>query len=174
MARLIGEVPFHGLRYEGRRFDCGDKVGFLEAQIAFALKRPDLAPAVRAFLKNYVHACAEPVAERAREGEDCRWASATTSIRTLLREYDIRGIVGRTLHPADAFAIGRVFGSIVAAGRRADGGGRVTTAGSRRPELEPTLVEGLRGERDGGAAHRAAGRRRCCITPRPCARPTAP
>ena len=33
---------------------------------------------------------------------------------TVLREYDIRGIVGRTLHPADAFAIGRVFGSIVA------------------------------------------------------------
>jgi UTP--glucose-1-phosphate uridylyltransferase len=54
MAKLIGEVPFYGLRYEGRRFDCGDKVGFLEAQIAFALKRPDLAPAVRAFLKNYV------------------------------------------------------------------------------------------------------------------------
>ncbi len=54
MAKLIGRVPFHGLRYQGRRFDCGDKVGFLEAQIAFALKRPDMAPAVRAFLKNYV------------------------------------------------------------------------------------------------------------------------
>ena len=54
MARLIGEQPFHGLRYEGRRFDCGDKIGFLEAQIAFALKRPDMADAVRAFLKNYV------------------------------------------------------------------------------------------------------------------------
>ena len=40
---MIGHAPFHGLRYEGRRFDCGDKVGFLEAQIAFALKRPDLA-----------------------------------------------------------------------------------------------------------------------------------
>ncbi len=53
MARLIGRQPFHGLRYEGRRFDCGDKVGFLEAQIAFALKRDDLGPAVRAFLKNY-------------------------------------------------------------------------------------------------------------------------
>ncbi len=53
MAKLIGKVPFHGLRYEGRRFDCGDKVGFLEAQIAFALKRPDMAPAVRAFLKDY-------------------------------------------------------------------------------------------------------------------------
>ncbi len=54
MARLIGEQPFHGLRYEGRRFDCGDKIGYLEAQIAFALKRPDLASAVHAFLKNYV------------------------------------------------------------------------------------------------------------------------
>jgi UTP--glucose-1-phosphate uridylyltransferase len=54
MARLIGTQPFHGLRYEGRRFDCGDKVGFLEAQIAFALKRPDVGPAVRAFLKEYL------------------------------------------------------------------------------------------------------------------------
>ena len=53
MAKLIGTQPFHGLRFEGRRFDCGDKVGFLEAQIAFALKRPDLADAVRAFLKTY-------------------------------------------------------------------------------------------------------------------------
>jgi UTP--glucose-1-phosphate uridylyltransferase len=53
MARLIGSQPFHGLRYEGRRFDCGDKAGFLEAQIAFALKRPDMAPAVREFLKRY-------------------------------------------------------------------------------------------------------------------------
>ena len=56
MARLIGQVPFHGLRYEGHRFDCGDKAGFLEAQIAFALKRPDLAAAVRAFLKKYTNA----------------------------------------------------------------------------------------------------------------------
>lgn len=57
MAKMIGRAPFHGLRYEGRRFDCGDKVGFLEAQIAFALKRPDLAPAVREFLKNYREVC---------------------------------------------------------------------------------------------------------------------
>lgn len=53
MARLIGRQPFHGLRCEGRRFDCGDKIGFLEAQLAFALSRPDLAPSVRNFLKNY-------------------------------------------------------------------------------------------------------------------------
>ena len=36
MAKLIGNQPFHGLRYEGQRFDCGDKAGFLEAQIAFS------------------------------------------------------------------------------------------------------------------------------------------
>jgi UTP--glucose-1-phosphate uridylyltransferase len=53
MAKLIGNQPFHGLRYEGKRFDCGDKIGFIEAQIAFALKRPDLADAVRAFLRHY-------------------------------------------------------------------------------------------------------------------------
>jgi UTP-glucose-1-phosphate uridylyltransferase len=53
MAKMIGFTPFHGLRYEGRRFDCGDKVGYLEAQIAFALKREDLGSAVRAFLKKY-------------------------------------------------------------------------------------------------------------------------
>ncbi len=33
---------------------------------------------------------------------------------TSLREYDIRGVVGRTLHEADAFAIGRCFGTVVA------------------------------------------------------------
>lgn len=54
MAKLIGHQPFHGLRYEGTRFDCGNKVGFLEAQIAFALKRPDLVDAVRGFLKQYL------------------------------------------------------------------------------------------------------------------------
>ena len=54
MARMIGHSPFHGLRYEGTRFDCGDKIGFLEAQIAFALRRPEMAGKVRAFLGNYV------------------------------------------------------------------------------------------------------------------------
>jgi len=62
---------------------------------------------------------------------------------TVLREYDIRGIVGRTLHPADAFAIGRVFGSIVAR----EGGARVAVGYDGRltsPELEQALVNGLR------------------------------
>jgi UTP--glucose-1-phosphate uridylyltransferase len=53
MAKLIGSQPFHGLRYQGRRFDCGDKAGFLEAQVAFALARPDLAPAMRDIIARY-------------------------------------------------------------------------------------------------------------------------
>ena len=40
-------IPFHGVRFEGDRFDCGDKVGFLTANIAFALKRPEIADRVR-------------------------------------------------------------------------------------------------------------------------------
>ena len=53
MARTVGNVPFHGLRFEGRRFDCGDKIGFLEANIACALARPDLAPAAREILARF-------------------------------------------------------------------------------------------------------------------------
>jgi UTP--glucose-1-phosphate uridylyltransferase len=54
LAELIGgNKPFHGLRFEGRRFDCGDKVGFLQANIAFALARPDMAPALRQILAEY-------------------------------------------------------------------------------------------------------------------------
>ena len=53
MAKLIGHVPFHGLRYEGKRFDCGDKIGFLEAQIAFDLDRPEMRAAVQEFLRGY-------------------------------------------------------------------------------------------------------------------------
>jgi UTP--glucose-1-phosphate uridylyltransferase len=53
MAKLIGSQPFHGLRYEGKRFDCGDKGGYLEAQVAFALAREDLGPKMRDILKKY-------------------------------------------------------------------------------------------------------------------------
>jgi UTP-glucose-1-phosphate uridylyltransferase len=53
MARMIGVLPFHGLRFEGERFDCGDKAGFLEANVAFALARDDLRDEVRAILRKY-------------------------------------------------------------------------------------------------------------------------
>ncbi len=55
LAELIGHNhhPFMGLRFEGRRFDCGDKVGFLQANIAFALSRPELRDEVEKILKGY-------------------------------------------------------------------------------------------------------------------------
>lgn len=52
MARLIGRMPFHAVKTDCARFDCGDKVGFLHANIAVGLTRPDIAPALRAILKN--------------------------------------------------------------------------------------------------------------------------
>jgi UTP--glucose-1-phosphate uridylyltransferase len=51
MAKLIGVQPFHGYRFEGKRYDCGDKVGFIEANVAFALARPDIGPRVRVALE---------------------------------------------------------------------------------------------------------------------------
>lgn len=42
LAKMIGEVPFNGLRFKGERYDCGDKIGFLHANIAFALDRSEL------------------------------------------------------------------------------------------------------------------------------------
>ncbi|HAX91027.1 MAG TPA: UTP--glucose-1-phosphate uridylyltransferase [Rhodospirillaceae bacterium] len=50
MARLIGRQPFHGLRFEGTRYDCGDKIGFLEANVAFSLANPEIGDKVRAAL----------------------------------------------------------------------------------------------------------------------------
>ena len=53
LAKMVGHSPFHGYRFDGQRFDCGDKVGFLEANLAFALVRRDLGPAVREMIARY-------------------------------------------------------------------------------------------------------------------------
>ena len=50
MAELIGIQPFHAFTFTGRRFDCGDKAGHINANIALALDRPEIAPDVRAFI----------------------------------------------------------------------------------------------------------------------------
>lgn len=50
MAQLIGKQPLHGLAFDGVRFDCGDKAGHLTANIALALDRTDVGPAVRAYI----------------------------------------------------------------------------------------------------------------------------
>jgi UTP--glucose-1-phosphate uridylyltransferase len=50
MAQMIGKVPFHAVKTDCARYDCGDKVGFLHANIAVGLSRPDIAPALRKIL----------------------------------------------------------------------------------------------------------------------------
>jgi UTP--glucose-1-phosphate uridylyltransferase len=55
MAQLIGKQPFHGYTFTGQRYDCGDKAGFIQANLALALARDDIGPAVRAFAKELVN-----------------------------------------------------------------------------------------------------------------------
>ena len=50
LAKLVGRQPFHALRYAGRRYDCGSRIGFLEANVAVALHRADTAAETRALL----------------------------------------------------------------------------------------------------------------------------
>ena len=51
MARLMQSQSFHALEYDGVTYDCGDKLGLLRANVAYALKRPDLADAARAAIQ---------------------------------------------------------------------------------------------------------------------------
>ncbi len=51
LAWLLDKVPLHGWSFEGRRFDCGDKAGFLQANIAYALAREDMRDDLQAFLR---------------------------------------------------------------------------------------------------------------------------
>ena len=47
MIRLALNQPFYGVKFAGRAFDCGSKTGFLVANIAYALARPDIGPKLR-------------------------------------------------------------------------------------------------------------------------------
>lgn len=51
MIRLMGKQVFHGLQYRGTTYDCGDKVGFLAANVALALERKDVGPGFRDALR---------------------------------------------------------------------------------------------------------------------------
>lgn len=53
----IGRIPFHGLRFEGQRFDCGDKVGFLHANVAYALQREEMRDQVIMVLQELLSQC---------------------------------------------------------------------------------------------------------------------
>lgn len=52
MSSLIGASPFHALRFTGTRFDCGDKIGFLQANVAFGLARDELHAELKSYLRD--------------------------------------------------------------------------------------------------------------------------
>lgn len=54
IAHSIGKTDVYGYRFEGKRFDCGERTGYVEANLAFALANPEMRDRVKAFLKDYV------------------------------------------------------------------------------------------------------------------------
>ncbi len=64
IATLIGRQPVFGFRFEGMRFDCGDRQGWLMANVAYALIRPDFEG-----IGERLHALLDPAARRSRTGE---------------------------------------------------------------------------------------------------------
>jgi UTP--glucose-1-phosphate uridylyltransferase len=51
MLALSRSQPFYGLKFEGRSLDCGSKIGFLAANIAYGLERADIAPELRSEMR---------------------------------------------------------------------------------------------------------------------------
>ena len=52
LRHLLKNRPLYGVKFEGKRFDAGDKLGFLQATVEFAMKRPDLGEPFRAYLRS--------------------------------------------------------------------------------------------------------------------------
>ncbi len=55
MCRLMKEEGFIGYQFQGQRYDAGDKFGYLQANIAYALKRPDIAPRLLEYMKTLIN-----------------------------------------------------------------------------------------------------------------------
>ncbi len=53
MAKLLGKQPFHGLRFKGEHYDCGSRLGFIAANLAYSLKDKEIGKGVQAILDNY-------------------------------------------------------------------------------------------------------------------------
>lgn len=54
IANSIGKTDVYGYRFEGKRYDCGERTGYVEANLAFALADPEMRDRVKAFLKDYI------------------------------------------------------------------------------------------------------------------------
>jgi UTP--glucose-1-phosphate uridylyltransferase len=67
MALMCGRGRFHGYRFEGRRFDCGDKAGFIEANIAYALNHPKIGGKIRDAVLDFAEEQAKIARQEAAE-----------------------------------------------------------------------------------------------------------
>ena len=54
LASRIGKVAFAGLKFSGQRYDCGSKIGFIKANMAFALQRPELRAELQKWLAEQI------------------------------------------------------------------------------------------------------------------------
>jgi UTP--glucose-1-phosphate uridylyltransferase len=54
IAKTIGVLPVNGFRYQGRRFDCGSKVGYLKANLAYAMDRPEMQDQVQEMIRDFL------------------------------------------------------------------------------------------------------------------------
>ena len=117
MARMIGQQPFHAVTFEGRRFDCGSKAGFVEATLALALEREDIGGEVRRMAERlrarYAYGANEKGAELApvsvRSGVSRRTRARPSPLRRArpkrrpaCRGWDRRPLRPRALHSAGA------------------------------------------------------------------------
>ena len=109
-----------------------DKVGFIEANVAFALKRKDIGDKVRA--GNHGAAVTVIFKEVPMTAHEFH--------PSILREYDVRGVVGKTLSTYDALALGRSFGTVV----KRRGGGTIAVGYDGRissPDMAAQVIEGI-------------------------------
>src|SRR3954462_11654688 len=65
IARMLREEPVFAYEFQGRRYDCGSKLGYLQATVNYALKHPEVADGFRVYLHDTVAAASAPVAKRA-------------------------------------------------------------------------------------------------------------
>lgn len=54
MAAMIGNQPFHGVTFDGQRFDCGSKAGYIEANLSLALESPEIGAHIREYARRLV------------------------------------------------------------------------------------------------------------------------
>ena len=53
IAETLNDIPFHGFKFAGKRFDCGSRLGYLEANLAYALERPSMKDDILTIINKY-------------------------------------------------------------------------------------------------------------------------